>query len=222
MVLFVFSPLASILNTLHCSHGGSCPSHFSWATKHKLELVSICYILLLFVHRWIYSYWKFDYDVFYLQVIVHILCFIIQLDDFLRDIFFNGLLLNKPRRNLSPHLFWNLWEAPRFPVHHDPGTVPYFSISMNGDKTKAMLVIKRKSEELSFNKNYLVARANTWPVAWLRISQSLRIPFFPDAPTHVSISTISPLQNTSTCNCCRLEWIHSSKWKNLNLKVEKK
>lgn len=27
------------------------------------------------------------------------------------------------------------------------------------------------------------------------MSQSRRIPFFPDAPTHVSISIISPLQN---------------------------
>jgi hypothetical protein len=48
---------------------------------------------------------------------------------------------------------------------------------------------------LSYEIN-LVARAKTWPVAWLRMSQSRRIPFFPDAPTHVSISTISPLQDT--------------------------
>lgn len=31
------------------------------------------------------------------------------------------------------------------------------------------------------------------PVTWLLISQSRRIPFLPDAPTHVSISTTSPL-----------------------------
>lgn len=37
----------------------------------------------------------------------------------------------------------------------------------------------------------------TWPVAWLLTSQSRRIPFFPDAPTHVSISTTSPLQAES-------------------------
>lgn len=43
--------------------------------------------------------------------------------------------------------------------------------------------------------DYLVARAYTWPVEWLRMSQSRRIPFFPDAPTHVSISITSPLQN---------------------------
>lgn len=46
-------------------------------------------------------------------------------------------------------------------------------------------------------KTDLVALAKTWPVAWLRISQSLRIPFFPDDPTHVSISTTSPLQRES-------------------------
>jgi len=43
------------------------------------------------------------------------------------------------------------------------------------------------------HSTYLVARAKMWPVAWLLISQSLRIPFLPDAPTHVSISTTSPL-----------------------------
>ena len=43
---------------------------------------------------------------------------------------------------------------------------------------------------------YLVARAKTRPVAWLRTSQSRCIPFFPDAPTHVSISITSPLQNS--------------------------
>lgn len=52
-------------------------------------------------------------------------------------------------------------------------------------------------KETQLSENYfrtdLVARAKTWPVAWLRMSQSRRIPFFPDAPTHVSISTTSPL-----------------------------
>jgi len=48
---------------------------------------------------------------------------------------------------------------------------------------------------------YLVARAKMWPVAWLLISQSRRIPFLPDAPTHVSISTTSPLTRVKLISC---------------------
>lgn len=40
----------------------------------------------------------------------------------------------------------------------------------------------------------LVALVRIWPVWQSRTSQSRRMPFFPDAPTQVSTSTISPLQ----------------------------
>ncbi|KAG9133086.1 hypothetical protein Leryth_018656 [Lithospermum erythrorhizon] len=54
---------------------------------------------------------------------------------------------------------------------------------------------QRKSIERTTEgpEKYLVARANTMPVAWLCNCQSLRIPFFPDAPTHGQLhKNVSP------------------------------
>jgi hypothetical protein len=65
---------------------------------------------------------------------------------------------------------------------------------------------KREAEEsfkdITENVTNLVARAKIWPVALLLISHSRHIPFFPDVPTHVSISSTSPMSHVKCIPTC--------------------
>jgi hypothetical protein len=58
-------------------------------------------------------------------------------------------------------------------------------------ETNANAVMLTDSDEKGVQ--YLVALKIVWPDLWSRTCQSLLMPFFPDAPTHVSTSTTSPL-----------------------------
>lgn len=70
-----------------------------------------------------------------------------------------------------------------------------------------------KSKQVSKCATHLVAREMTWPVVMSRTRKSRRIPFFPSAATHESISTTSPLQELPLPTSWKLVWPHWCIWR---------